>query len=145
MKVTLKREQLFNLSIALQVTKRLRVTPHFRYQTVKNLQAIEPELKATQEAFPEPDLRAALKALSEAKGTDKEAEAQTALADVEAKHKEWETSIKSHLESSIELDLIPMSFPDDLDDLAVEDTTGRNLQAQALIEALMPVLKEPGK
>lgn len=111
----LKRVQIQNLCIALNICKQLSVPAKFRYAIKVNLDAMASEVQATMEAFPEPE-----------KAEDRE---------------RWEKDLKVHMEEEVEVALHKTDLPEINDDVNIPvDGPERRRQNQALVEALSPIL-----
>jgi hypothetical protein len=144
-KTKLARHQIRNLNFALQVSKTLTVPAKFRYAITKNIAAIESELKATAEAFPEPDL-SKLRANIDEAARKPEAEREDAMQSAQAEnkillesHEQWAKNVEPHMMEVIEIELYKTDLVE-IDDTVNVTTENRAKQNQALVEALMPIL-----
>lgn len=144
----LPRYKIRSLFAALQVCKALDVPSKFRYAIGRNVQLIEGEIKATNEAFPEPDLMALKKNLDEAAvAPEAEREAAAQLANEKNKklmeaHDKWVQDIEPHMKEEIEMDLYLTDLVE-INDTVNVPSEKRAQQNQAIIEALIPIFKEP--
>lgn len=147
-KTKLPRYKIRNLFAALQVCKALDVPSKFRYAIGRNISFIEGEIKATNEAYPEPDLAALKTNTDEAsKAPEAEREAAMQLANEKNKklmedHEKWVKDIDGHMKEEIETDLYLTDLIEINDTINVPPER-RAQQNQAIIEALLPIFKEP--
>jgi hypothetical protein len=116
-KQKLTRQQIHSLWVALNVCKSLEVGAKFRYVIAKNIRLLEPEIKSTEEAYPEPDR------------SDKEA--------VE----KWAAEIEPHFKEEVDIELMRTPLIEINDTVHVEEAR-RHIQNQMIIEALMPIWEE---
>ena len=161
-KIKLPRFKIHHFTQALMVCRSLDVTNKFRYasnRTVAFLEGeikkIQDQIKATEEAFPQPDLTQLKVNSDEAlKSPEAEREAAIQLANEKNKklmedHAKWTKEIEAHnkevvepfMKEEVEVEI----YQTDL--IEINDTVNipperRIQQNQALLDALMPIFKE---
>jgi hypothetical protein len=138
----LTRQQIHNLATALGICRELPVPAKFRYAIKKNLDSILPELEATREAFPEPDLTPLREALEKA-GSDEAAiqAAKEEHKELLERHKRWQADLEAHMKEEVEANLFLADLPEIDDTVNCKDPRDRARQNQALVEALMPIIR----
>jgi hypothetical protein len=113
----LKRRTAHNLATALAVCIGLDVPAKFRYAIRRNLDSLAPDMKATNEAYPEPK------------------------RENEETYKKWESEINVHMEEEITVSLHMAHLPE-INDTRIPEGPQRSRQNQGIVEGLMPIIRE---
>ena len=144
-KTKLARFKIRHLFAALQVCKTLDIPSKFRYAINKNLTALEPELKATSETYPEPDMNQLCANIDSAAKLP-EAEREVAMQDAQEKnklllesHEKWAKDVEPHMVEEVEIEFYKTDLPE-INDTVNVTPENRAKQNQALVDALMPIL-----
>jgi hypothetical protein len=142
-KIQLTRGDAWNLWHAMHLIAVCDVPTKFRYWVARNKEALRPEIKAIEEAYPEPDPDKWREYESKrAKATNGQSEKlREEFGELIERREKWKKEREEHFAESTEVEVFRVPIVE-IDDPTVEEVSARRVRNQALIEALAPILQD---